>query len=74
MSARITIDRILRDDNDASGQSIRSWTLQCEPGYVMIRPQHEGNSLLLRVSDVEVFAENLKRAQEAAKLLSAEHS
>lgn len=72
MVARITIERILRDDNDDSGQSVRDWKLESEAGRVTIRMKHGDGFIMLRCDDMEVFVADLARAQEAAVSLAAE--
>lgn len=74
MPARLTIERILRDDDDDSGQSIRDWKIECDAGHVTIRLQHGDGFLLLRADDVEIFTADLQRARDAAVSLAAEHS
>lgn len=68
MAARITVERILRDDDDDAGQSIREWKIEAEAGFITIRPPH--GFLILRPADVEAFAADLGRAKEAAVSLS----
>jgi hypothetical protein len=72
MAARITIERILRDEDDASGQSIRSWIIASEPEHVTVKLKHGDGFLLLRAADVDQFAADLQRAREAALSLAAE--
>lgn len=68
MPAKHTIERILRDDDDASGQSIRDWKIEAEVGhgFVMIRMNHGDGFILLRASDVQVFAADLATAATIA--------
>lgn len=73
MSARITIERVLRDDNDASGQTIREWRIESEPGHIIIRMKHGDGFIMLRVDDVDLFAADLQRAKESAQSLSGEY-
>lgn len=70
MAARVTIERILRDDDDASGQTIREWKIESEPGHITIRLKHGDGFLLLRTADVEVFSADLQRAKDTALSLS----
>lgn len=68
MSARrITIERVLRDADDASGQSIREWKIEAEAGHVTIWPAH-GDILLLRAADIELFIEDLQAAEINARV------
>lgn len=72
MAARITMERILRDDDDMSGQSIRKWVIESEGGHVTVRVNHGEGFLLLRPEDIDVFVADLERAQDAALSLAAE--
>lgn len=67
-SARITIERILRDDDDHSGQSIRQWRIEIEGAHITVRDReaHLG-FLMLRPSDIETFVDDLRNAQRLAK-------
>jgi len=47
MVSRITIERILRDDDDSAGQNIRKWTIQVEAGFITLRPDNDSASFLL---------------------------
>jgi hypothetical protein len=72
MPARITIERVLRDDDDSSGQSIRDWKIESEPGIVTIKLKHGTGFLILRSSDVDAFTADLKRAKDLALSLTEE--
>lgn len=72
MIARITLERILRDDDDASGQSVRDWTIQSEAGNITIRLKHGDGFLMLRPADIEIFTADLIKARDAATQLTAE--
>lgn len=74
MTARVTIERLLRDDEDASGQSIRKWKIESEAGVVTIRLDHGEGFILLRSSDIDLFVVDLNRAGDAADELAAEPS
>ncbi len=69
MTARITIERILRDNDDDSGQSICKWMIESEAGFVKIRMNHGDGFILIRPDDVGVFAADLWRAKDAAETL-----
>lgn len=73
MRARITIERILRDDDDASGQSIREWAIESEAGFVAVRRRDHG-FLLLRIADVDLLIADLQRAKTSAIALVSEDS
>jgi hypothetical protein len=72
MTARITIERLLRDDDDASGQSIRKWKIESEAGHVTIRLEHGEGFILLRSADIDQFVVDLNMAGDAADELAAE--
>lgn len=68
MAVRATIERVLRDDDDASGQTIRDWKIEAEPGAgIMIRMKHGTGFILLRAGDVDLFVADLKRAEAFAQ-------
>lgn len=73
MSVRITIERILRDDDDASGQTIRQWRIDAEGGHITLRDREDHIPfVMLRPADVDVLVADLRRAQTAAtQLVSA---
>ena len=70
MTARVTIERILRDDDDDSGQTIREWKLEIESGFITLRSRHGDGFLLLRPADVDTFAADLQRAKVTAEGLA----
>lgn len=72
MAARVTIERLLRDDDDASGPSIRDWKIEVEPSHIMIRMNHSDGFILLRPADVEILIVDLRRAKETALSLEKE--
>jgi len=72
MAARITLERVLRDDNDASGQSIRDWKIEAEAGNITIRMKHGTGFLLLRPDDVDQFVIDLNRLRDATAELAEE--
>jgi hypothetical protein len=74
MTGRITIERLLRDDDDASGQSIRKWKIESEAGHVTIRLDHGEGFILLRSADIDQFVIDLSKAGDAADDLAAEAS
>ena len=69
MAARVTIERVLRDDDDASGQSIREWKIEAETGSIMIRPREGNGFLLMRGADIDIFIEDLRRTRDAGASL-----
>jgi hypothetical protein len=72
MAARMTLERILRDDNDDSGQTIRDWKIEADPGHITIRLKHGDGFILLRLADIQVFVADLERARNAAVSLSSD--
>lgn len=75
MSARMTIERILRDDGDASGQTVRQWRIEIEASHVKIRLNEDvGAFLMLRVDDIAEFRRDLNRAEHLAKEELAERA
>lgn len=72
MSARITIERLLRDDDDASGQTIRQWKIEADPGMITLRHNHGDGFIMLRSADVHMLIHDLTRAQTAADQLAEE--
>lgn len=72
MVARITIERVLRDDDDASGQNIRDWKIESEAEAITIRMKHGEGFILLRSADVDQFVTDLNRARELADDLAKE--
>lgn len=66
MTARITIERILRDDDDMTGRDIREWKLCIEGGHVTIKPRDGLDFILLRSSDIGELISDLARAQTMA--------
>jgi len=72
MPARITIERILRDADDDSGQSVRNWTIESEAGHVTIRMKHGNGFIMMGPDDIDQFVIDLKRAKAASLELFAE--
>jgi len=69
-ASRITIERILRDDDDASGQTIRQWTIQVERHGITIRSRDELAFLMMRTDDIAQFRNDLNRAESLARKLA----
>ena len=72
MPARHTIERILRDADDSSGQSIREWKIESESGFITIRLRHGDGFISLRPDDVAWFVIDLTRAKDAALSFASE--
>lgn len=67
MAVRHTIERILRDDDDDSGQSIREWRIETEGTHVTVRRREGDGFILLRAADIDTLITDLRRAQEASQ-------
>ena len=67
MSSRITIERILRDDDDASGQTIRQWRIEIEGANIKIDARDGAHFLLMRAEDIGAFRTDLNRAEHLAR-------
>jgi len=72
MVARITLERVLRDDDDDSGQTVRDWKIESEAGHITIRMKHGDGFILLRAGDVDKFVIDLNRAKDSAVELARE--
>lgn len=72
MAARVTFERILRDEDDATGQSIRDWKIESGRGDITIHVGRGYGFILLRPEDVDLLMVDLGRAKEAALRLSQE--
>lgn len=69
MSERATFDRILRDDDDMSGQTIRQWRIEATAGHIVLRSAASDDGAYcfgMRPEDVEAFVLDLRRAQSFA--------
>lgn len=67
MSRRVTFERILRDDDDDAGQTIRDWKIEASDGHVTIKDRHDAGFIMLRPEDVDVFMKDLHDAQVCAR-------
>lgn len=72
MAARVTFDRVLRDDDDNSGQTIRDWRIESEIGTITVRLKHGSGFLLMRPEDVDLFVVDLNRAKVCAETMAEE--
>ncbi|MBO6755494.1 MAG: hypothetical protein JJ902_04155 [Roseibium sp.] len=59
MSKRITLERVLRDDDDDVGQSTREWTLSIDGSHITIRGREDAPVLMIREGDIEQLHEDL---------------
>lgn len=61
MAKRTTIERILRDDDDDSGQTVRAWQIQREGNFITLRDsEHSKDFIALRSEDCEILAADLR--------------
>lgn len=62
MAVKLTVERILRDDDDTSGQSVREWKLELEDDTLTISgSRHRPASwLIIRLSDADEFMADIK--------------
>lgn len=72
MVARITIERVLRDDDDATGQNTRDWKIEAEAEHITVKLKHGDGFILLRPADVDQFVIDLNRARDLATALAAD--
>jgi hypothetical protein len=66
MATRVTIERILRDEDDASGQTIRDWKIEAERGHIVVRMKHGDGFITMRPADIDIFTDDLAWAKAAA--------
>lgn len=59
---RVTLERILRDDDDASGQTVRSWRFEVDGDHIKIAKNEHSDWNMIRVLDVAQFIADLKEA------------
>lgn len=69
MAVKHTIERILRDDDDASGQTVREWKIEVEGDTVTIsgsrhRPE---NWIIIRLSDLDQFRSDINSAEQIGR-------
>lgn len=70
MPARVTIERLLRDKDDESGQTVRDWKIEAEAdGAITIRLKHGEGFLLLRHADIDLFTSDIECARDGARSL-----
>jgi hypothetical protein len=62
VASKITVERILRDDDDASGQTIREWKLELEGDTLTINgSRHRPDAwLIIRLSDADEFMADIR--------------
>ena len=60
MSARFIIERVLRDPDDATGQTVRSWWLKLSGGDVQIAGSEHSIANMVRVDDLSLLIADLE--------------
>jgi hypothetical protein len=62
VASKITVERILRDDDDASGQTIREWKLELEGDTLTINgSRHRPDAwLIIRLADADECMADLR--------------
>ena len=60
MAAKVTLERILRDDDDSTGQDIREWKIEREGSRLKIRDCRGSGFLLIRASDADELMADIK--------------
>lgn len=60
MAKRLTLERLLRDDDDASGQTIRQWHVERDGELLTIRTRaDQPGFLLIRASDAALLCADI---------------
>ncbi len=67
MASRVTIETILRDDEDHTGANIRDWKMEVECGHITIRMKHGDGFIMLCPDDIEKFVKDLRLAESLAR-------
>lgn len=62
MAVKLTVERVLRDEDDASGQSVREWKLELEGDTLTISgSRHRPESwIIIRLSDADEFMTDIR--------------
>lgn len=60
MAYRRTIERILRDDDDLTGQTVRGWMLVEEDGDITISRDEHAAGFRIPAGDVEAFIADIR--------------
>lgn len=59
MTRRTTIERILRDEDDASGQTVRAWRLRRDGSFIQIGRDEDSDWFCIRPEDAAQLAADL---------------
>jgi hypothetical protein len=68
--AQFTTKRILRDEDDASAQTVRSWTVTASDGHLTLTGgshQDAHGPVFCRLADVDALIADLRRAADFAR-------
>lgn len=61
MARRLTIERLLRDDDDDSGQTIRQWHIQREGNFITLQQRQDSDRfLIIRATDVQQLCADMQ--------------
>jgi hypothetical protein len=66
MPSKITIETLLRDPDDCSGQTVRQWKIEIEGAHITLRHNHGDGFILIRAADVPTLCSDLERARDLA--------
>lgn len=70
MTVKLTLERILRDDDDASAQTVRGWALSIDTGSLSVRRSaDQAEGLLIRLDDVGDLIADLNAIADAAEAM-----
>lgn len=65
MSAKRSLERVLRDNNDASGQGIRSWLITRDGDHLTIARSEHSDWVSVAVADVPQLVADLQELAAA---------
>jgi hypothetical protein len=60
VSAKRRLERILRDEDDASAQTVRRWLLTAADGHLQIASNENSDWIMIRLSDVPQLVADLQ--------------
>lgn len=61
MPRLITVERMVRDDEDPTGHSVRSWWIRRDGSYIWIQPaENQAGPLMIQASDIEALCADLE--------------
>ena len=72
MAVKLTLERILRDDDDSSAQTVRSWALSIDGDHLTIkRATDQAERVHIRLDDVGDLIADLNAIADAAEATEA---